>query len=57
MTKSFHWFEDVCGATAIEYALIAAGIAMAITVVVFTIGTDLVSIFQAISTTLASALL
>ncbi len=34
------------GATAIEYGLIAAGIAVAISVVVFTFGTDLANLFS-----------
>jgi pilus assembly protein Flp/PilA len=43
------------GATAIEYGLIAAGIAVAISVVVFTVGTDLVALFSGIGTSVASA--
>ena len=34
------------GATAIEYGLIAAGIAVAISVVVFTFGGDLTTLFE-----------
>ncbi len=41
------------GATAIEYGLIAAGIAVAISVVVFAVGTDLDALFQAIQAALA----
>ena len=37
------------GATAIEYGLIAAGIAVAIATVVFTVGTDLDAMFQGVS--------
>lgn len=33
------------GATAIEYSLIAAGIALAIVVIVFIVGDDLVALF------------
>ena len=36
------------GATAIEYGLIAAGIAVAISVIVFAVGTDLVNLFTGI---------
>ncbi len=36
------------GATAIEYSLIAAGIAVAIIAVVFTLGTDLAALFESI---------
>lgn len=43
------------GATAIEYGLIAAGIAVAISVVVFTVGSDLVSLFSGIGATISSA--
>lgn len=40
----FHlWRRCLNAATAIEYALIAAGIATAIAVVVFTLGTDLLT--------------
>ncbi len=42
------------GATAIEYGLIAAGIAVAIIGIVFAIGNDLVKFFQAIDTKLTS---
>lgn len=40
------------GATAIEYGLIAAGIAVAISVVVFTFGEDLETLFSDMSTKL-----
>jgi pilus assembly protein Flp/PilA len=43
------------GATAIEYGLIAAGIAVAISTVVFTAGSDLVALFTAIGGKIASA--
>ena len=42
------------GATAIEYGLIAAGIALAIIAIVFTIGNDLAGFFTAIDTKLTS---
>ena len=42
------------GATAIEYGLIAAGIAVAIIGIVFTLGNDLADFFQAIDTKLTS---
>jgi pilus assembly protein Flp/PilA len=41
--------NDENGATAIEYAFIAAGVALAIAVVVFTLGDDLVPIFTGLS--------
>lgn len=43
------------GATAIEYGLIAGGIAVAIAAVVFTIGGDANTIFTSISTKLKTA--
>ncbi|MCZ6522356.1 MAG: Flp family type IVb pilin [Alphaproteobacteria bacterium] len=42
------------GATAIEYGLIAAGIALAIIAIVFTIGNDLAGFFTAIDTKLTT---
>jgi pilus assembly protein Flp/PilA len=44
--------RDESGATAIEYGLIAAGIAAAIIVVVNTLGTNLNSTFSSISTSI-----
>jgi pilus assembly protein Flp/PilA len=41
--------EDESGATAIEYGLIAAGIAVAIIVTVNAVGTDLNSLFGRVS--------
>jgi len=41
--------KDTAGATAIEYSLIAAGIALAIIVVVNSIGPKLIPTFQAVS--------
>ena len=43
------------GATAIEYGLIAAGIAVAISAVVFTFGTDLAGLFTDMSTKVSGA--
>jgi pilus assembly protein Flp/PilA len=43
------------GATAIEYGLIAAGIAVAISVVVFTVGSDLIGLFSGIGSKLTAA--
>ncbi len=50
MIKKF--FQNETGATAIEYGLIAAGIAVAIAVVVFALGTKLNSLFSNINTML-----
>ena len=43
-----HFFADQSGATAIEYGLIAAGIAVVIIVAVQTIGTNLNTTFTAV---------
>jgi len=50
ITKSF--FKDESGATAIEYGLIAAGIAIAIISAVQGVGTQLTTNFNTISTSL-----
>ena len=42
--------KDQSGATAIEYGLLAAGIAMAIIATVFVLGTDLNTTFNSVST-------
>ncbi len=43
------------GATAIEYGLIAAGIAVAISAVVFTFGADLAGMFSSMATEISGA--
>ncbi len=48
------YVSDDSGATAIEYGLIAAGIAVAIIAAVFAIGDELDNLFTAIQTKLAS---
>lgn len=48
------FLKDVSGATAIEYALLAAGIAMAITTSVSTLGCSLTRVFNSIDTNLKS---
>ena len=48
------YLKNEDGATAIEYGLIAAGIGLAISVVVFLLGDDLVSMFENIQTALTS---
>jgi pilus assembly protein Flp/PilA len=53
MTKLFARFlQDQTGATAIEYGLIAAGIALAIIAVVNGVGTNLNAKFTSINTSL-----
>jgi len=49
MSKLVQFLKDTSGATAIEYGLIAAGIAVAIIAVVQGVGTKLKSTFQAVS--------
>ena len=44
--------KDESGATAIEYGLIAAGIAVAIATIVKTVGGNLVTVFTSVSTAL-----
>ncbi len=53
MFEKFRQFlADKCGATAIEYSLIASGIALAIIVTVYTTGPKLNTIFSSVSTQL-----
>jgi pilus assembly protein Flp/PilA len=47
-----HFLRDESGATAIEYGLIAAGVAVAIITVVKGLGSNLKATFSAISTAL-----
>jgi pilus assembly protein Flp/PilA len=48
MKKLMSFFRDEEGVTAIEYGLIAAGIAIAIVIIVFAIGTQLNVLFSEI---------
>jgi len=48
----WHFVADEKGASAIEYGLLAAGIAGAIIAVVFTLGTSLNATFSSVSTAL-----
>ena len=52
MSKFLRFLHDESGATAIEYGLIAAGISVAIIVVVNGLGTQLNTTFSSISTQL-----
>lgn len=53
MTSTFkNFLNDESGATAIEYGLIAAGIAVAIVTVVGTVGDGLVGTFTTVATEL-----
>ena len=47
--------QNTSGATAIEYGLIAAGIAIAIIAVVTTLGDELEGLFQTVADALSSA--
>ncbi len=49
------WKTAEDGATAIEYGLIAAGIAVAISAVVFTFGDELETMFTGLTTTMQTA--
>lgn len=49
------WKASKDGATAIEYGLIAAGIAVAISAVVFTFGEELSAMFSDMSTKISGA--
>ena len=49
MQKVLQFLRNDSGATAIEYGLIAAGIAVAIIAVVLTVGTNLNTTFQEVS--------
>jgi len=49
------YLKNEDGATAIEYGLIAAGIALAIAVIVFTMGGNLFDVFTNINTELEGA--
>jgi pilus assembly protein Flp/PilA len=55
MSTIKRFVRDESGATAIEYGLIAAGIAVAIMTVVYTIGSNLNSKFDSIATQLGTA--
>ena len=48
------FFKDEKGVTAIEYALIAAGIAVAIVLVVYSVGSNLWSVFDDVRNNLSS---
>jgi pilus assembly protein Flp/PilA len=55
MNSLVQFLKDQSGATAIEYGLIAAGISVAIIVVVNTLGSQLNTTFSTVSSQLASA--
>jgi len=53
MTKLYRFLKDESGVTAIEYGLIAAGIGVAIVVIVFQVGTALVATFTTVESELS----
>jgi pilus assembly protein Flp/PilA len=55
MTKLYRFMKDESGVTAIEYGLIAAGIGVAIVVVVFSVGSALNGIFTTVEGKLSGA--
>ncbi len=52
VAKKLQAFEDESGATAVEYALLAAGIAVAIIVAVGLLGDELAILFNSIASEL-----
>jgi pilus assembly protein Flp/PilA len=50
MTKLYRFIKDESGVTAIEYGLIAAGIGIAIVVVVGNVGDALFNLFTSVET-------
>ena len=48
MTKLFSFLHDESGVTAIEYGLIAAGIGVAIVVIVNEVGGSLITLFTSV---------
>ena len=54
-TAIAHFVKNESGATAIEYALIAAGISVAILVAVNSVGSSLTSLFNTVATDLTPA--
>ena len=54
-TAIAHFVKSESGATAIEYALIAAGISVAILVAVNSVGSSLTSLFNTVATDLTPA--
>lgn len=55
LAKKHAFFANQDGATAIEYGLIAAGIAVAISAVVFTFGDQLTGLFRDMGTKIDTA--
>jgi pilus assembly protein Flp/PilA len=53
MTKLYRFLKNESGVTAIEYGLIAAGIGVAIVVIVQSVGTALVAVFTTVETNLS----
>jgi pilus assembly protein Flp/PilA len=52
MTKLFSFLQDEAGVTAIEYGLIAAGIGVAIVVIVGQVGDQLIDLFTSVKNNL-----
>ena len=55
ITKVQSFLKSEDGATAIEYGLIAAGIAVAIIAAVFVVGDDLSGLFNTVASNISSA--
>ncbi len=54
MEKIRNFFKDESGASAVEYGLLVAGIAVAVMTAIYAIGTTLSTKFTSVSTLLAS---
>jgi pilus assembly protein Flp/PilA len=52
MTKLFSFLQDEAGVTAIEYGLIAAGIGVAIVLIVNQVGDALITLFTSVKNNL-----
>ena len=55
-SRILSWLHDTRGATAIEYGMIVTGIAVALIAIIFTMGDNLVLLFQNISDQIMSVL-
>ena len=54
MAKLLRFFKDEQGVTAIEYGLIAAGIGIAFSAVVWLVGGELITLFTTVDTKLSN---
>jgi pilus assembly protein Flp/PilA len=52
LTLALHFLRDDAGATAIEYAMIASGIGVAVAAAIVTLGSSVQGLYQSVATTL-----